>query len=96
EAAKTVTDEDLNRFIILAEGMKGFDITGDLKKIICPVLVIGSKDDRVVGADASAKIISDLNPEYSPVLYMYEGYGHAAYDTAPDYKERIFRFLASE
>jgi len=96
EAAKTVTDEDLKRFIIMAEGMKGFNITGDLKKIICPVFVIGSEDDRVLGADASAKIINNLNPENRPVLYMYEGYGHAAYDTAPDYKERIFSFLASE
>jgi hypothetical protein len=24
---------------------------------------------------------------------MYDGYGHAAYDTAPDYKERILDFL---
>ena len=29
-------------------------------------------------------------------LYMYDDYGHASYDTAPDYKERILRFLMSE
>ena len=26
-------------------------------------------------------------------IYMYDGYGHAAYDMAPDYKERILEFL---
>jgi len=24
---------------------------------------------------------------------MYDGYGHAAYDTAPDYKARMLSFL---
>ena len=32
-AAETVTDEELRRFIILAEGMKGFDVLEDLRKI---------------------------------------------------------------
>ena len=27
------------------------------------------------------------------ILCMYDGYGHAAYDMAPDYKERILEFL---
>jgi len=27
---------------------------------------------------------------------MYDGYGHASYDTAPDYKDRILRFLIQE
>ena len=26
-------------------------------------------------------------------LYMYKGYGHAAFDTAPDYRERIMKFF---
>ena len=27
---------------------------------------------------------------------MYSGYGHAAYDTAPDYRERILDFLKKQ
>ena len=96
KAAKCVTDEDLNRFIILAEGMKNFDVTNDLEKIACPVLVIGSIDDQVLGADATAQIAEHLNKRSDFELYMYDGYGHAAYDTAPDYKERILRFLEPE
>ena len=92
EAAESVTHEDLKRFVILAEGIEGFNVRKDLKMIACPVLVIGSKDDRVLGAEASIQIAECTDAE----LYMYEGYRHAAYDTAPDYKERILRFLKQE
>ena len=93
EAAKSVTDADLHRFIILAESLKDFDTTMDLAKITCPVFVIGSKDDRVLGADATVRITEHLNKRTGFAFYMYDGYGHAAYDTAPDYKERILHFL---
>lgn len=92
-AAASVTREDLGRFVILAEGMKGFDMTEKLKAVACPVLVIGSADDRVLGADAAGQIAGLLKDRTDCELYMYDGFGHAAYDTAPDYKERILRFL---
>lgn len=91
EAAKTVTDEDLKRFIVLAQGMANYDVSDDLEKIKCPVLVLGSKDDNVLGGEASLQIMEHLKTEKS--LHMYEGYGHAAYDMAPDYKQRILDFL---
>lgn len=93
ESAKSVTDEDLDRFVILAEGIKGFDVSGDLDKISCPVLLVGSEDDQVVGADATRQIAERLGGRPDFELHMYDGYGHAAYDTAPDFKERVFRFL---
>ena len=93
ETAKSVTDADLHRFIILAESLNGFDTTMDLEKIACPVFVIGSKDDRVLGADATVRITEYLHKRKEFAFYMYDGYGHAAYDTAPDYKERILHFL---
>ena len=90
DAAKTVTEGELRRFAIQTEGMRGFDIREDLNKIACPVLVLGSKDDQVVGGEASVQIAAQIQDR---VLYMYEGYGHAAYDLAPDYRERMKRFL---
>ena len=75
----------------ILEGMKGFDVTHDLDRINCPVLVIGSMDDHVLSPDASERIVEHLNSRAE--LHMYDGYGHAAYDTAPDYKERIYSFL---
>ena len=96
EAAMTVTDDDLARFVILAEGMRGFDATADLAKITCPVFVLGSTDDRVLGPAASIQIADRLCDSNEQVhLHMYDGYGHAAYDTAPDYREKLLRFFAS-
>ena len=96
QVAKTVTEEDMNRFVILAEGMKGFDVTADLNKITCPVLVIGSSDDRVLGSEASELISECMKGKDGFEIYMYEGFGHAAYDTAPDYKDRLMKFLLSK
>ena len=91
EAAKGVTEEDLRRFIVMSEGMRGFDAREELRRIACPVLALGSRDDQVLGGEASMEIASYLGDQCR--LYMYEGYGHAAYDCAPDYKNRILQFL---
>ena len=93
DAAKTVTAEELARFVILAQGMRDFDVTERLSGIACPVLAIGDRDDRVLGAAATEEIAEILGGRADFEVYMYEGYGHAAYDTAPDYKERILAFL---
>ena len=94
-ASEAVTGKDLKRFVILAEGIKGFDVADQLRGISCPVLVIGSADDRVLGADASEQIAEQLKGRTDCELYMYHGYGHAVYDLAPDYKERLLNFLTS-
>lgn len=96
ELAKSVTDEELRRFVVMAKALKGFHITDELAKISCPVLVIGDEDDRVLGAEASREIADRMGGRPGVELYMYDGCGHAAYDTAPDYKERIARFLSGQ
>ena len=93
DAAKAVTKEDLERFITLAEGIKGFDVTDDLNLIKCPVFVIGDRQDRVFGAAATENIARYMKKRSDFKFYMYDGYGHAVYDTAPDFKERILNFL---
>ena len=93
-AARLVTGADLERFAVLAKGTFGFDATADLKKIVCPALILGASDDAVVGPDAAAGIAEGLKGNGRVELYVYgPGYGHAAYDTAPDYKQRILEFL---
>lgn len=93
ETAKTVTDEDLRRFSILAEGIRAFDLTKELHQIRCPVLAISARDDGVFGPDAAVQMEQSF-AEY-PLFssFVYDGYGHAAYDTAPDYRARMLRFL---
>lgn len=93
EDAKAVTDGDLKRFVILAEGMRGFDAVDELEKIKCPVLAIGSEDDRLFGSDAVVQIADRLGTRADFAFHLYNGCGHAVYDTAPDIKERIRRFL---
>lgn len=92
-AASSVTEEDLRRFVILSEGTKGFDISKELCRIQCPVLAVGDADDRVLDPDATMEIAEKLDEKNGFKLFMYNGFGHAAYDTAPDFTERLFRFF---
>ena len=92
-AARMVTEEDFARFVILAEGSDGFDVSERLKEIQCPVLAIGSEDDAVLGGEGTREIVRQLGDRPDVASYMYEGYGHAAFDTAPDYRKRLYRFF---
>ena len=83
------------RFRILAEGTRGFNITSRLHEIRCPVLAMGVFEDAVLDADATMEIADQLDQRPDFRLYMYIGYGHAAFDTAPDYRNRIMEFLES-
>ncbi|MBR6114990.1 MAG: alpha/beta hydrolase [Oscillospiraceae bacterium] len=95
-AAATVTDGELARFIILAEGIRGFNVADRLSGIRCPVLAVGVFEDAVLDADATMEIAERLDPRPDFRLYMYTGFGHAAFDTAPDYRERLLRFFTSQ
>ncbi len=95
KAAESVTDDDLDRFVIIGGGAKGFDARDDLDKISCPVLVLGANDDKVLGVEASLFIAEKLSGKPGFSMHIYEdGYGHAAYDTAPDYRKRLMNFFA--
>ena len=94
DAAKTVTEEELGRFIILGEGMEGYDITDQMAQIQCPVLAIGDRQDQVLGGSATEKIGEYMSGNENFELYMYDGYGHTVYDLAPDIKDRMKDFLA--
>ena len=94
-AAKTVTDADLERFIILVEGTRDFNVVNELDRIRCPVLAVGVYEDSVLDSDATMEIAENLDYRTDFRLYMYIGYGHAAFDTAPDYRERLLKFFLS-
>ena len=61
----------------------------DLKKIQCPVLVIGSKQDHVFNWERIKQTADVLGCE----SYFYEEYSHCVYDEAPDYKARLKAFF---
>ncbi len=78
------------RFLANAEAILRFDARDVLGGISCPALVIGGTDDRIVGAEASRELHEAIPGSQ---LHLYEGLGHAAYEEAPDFNERIRTFL---
>ncbi len=84
------TEEEFDYFCILANSCKDFDVYDSLDKITCPVLVIGSEKDKIMGKERQTEIDEKLGGE----LYLYSSFGHAVYDEAPDFKQRIFDFFA--
>ena len=89
ETAATVTPEELKRFVIMASSMEGYDVADRLNEVKCPVLILSALDDAAMGPEAG-EILTAI-PDSK--LYVYDGFGHAAFDTAPDYKERMYRFF---
>ncbi|MBR2547085.1 MAG: alpha/beta hydrolase [Eubacterium sp.] len=96
DMAKSVTEEDLKRFRLYLESIRGFDVRDRLKEIQCPVFIASSSDDKVFGEEGPLTIAKGLAACPDLRTKMYDGYGHAVYDTAPDLKERILRFLKRE
>ncbi len=87
--ASSVTAEELQRFVILAESMRGFDVSARLPEITCPLLVIAAEGDKLLGCEPSRRIAAATGGQ----LYIYPGYSHAVYDEAPDFVERLNAFF---
>ena len=91
--AKSVNEEERQKFINLTKGIKSFDVRKELEHIKCPALVVGAKDDKVFKDGASQRIVECIKRKEGVELYMYETGGHAVYDFALDYKQRIMEFF---
>ena len=81
--------KDVKRFLILAKACLTCEVYDMLEKMQCPVFVIGGRQDKVVSGAASEEIAEKLGCE----IYMYERLGHAAYEEAADFNQRVFDFL---
>jgi pimeloyl-ACP methyl ester carboxylesterase len=79
-----------DRFLANARAILSFDATAELPKIACSTLILGGEEDRIVGPEAS-RAMADLIP--NSTLHLYPGLGHAAYEEAKDFNERVFGFL---
>ena len=89
---RLVKPADGRRFIRLAKSILSFDAWDELEKIQCPVLVLGGTQDKIVTGEASAEIAQRLNCQ----AYLYETLGHAAYDEAEDFNQRVLAFLCPD
>lgn len=79
-----------HRFLVNANAILGFDAYEEIQRIACPTLIIGGDDDKTVGIKASYELNEQISDSR---LYVYKGLGHAAYEEAPDFNERVLRFL---
>lgn len=86
-----ITDKEIQRFIMLASTIFDFDVEHDLWNIKCKTLVIGSNDDLIFWWESAKNLAEKLNGE----LYLYDHYGHAVYDEAPDFREKMLKFLCN-
>ena len=82
--------KDFERFLIQADSCLRHDARSELDRIKCPTLVIGGSCDKIAGADASVELNEKINKSE---LIMYQGLGHAAYEEAEDFNDRVIRYL---
>ena len=88
--ANTITKEELDRFIINASAIKDFNILDRLVLIKKPFLMVGGKLDNLLGINP---IIEAKMHNKDIKTYIFEGYGHALYDLAPDFKKILLNFF---
>ncbi len=84
--------KSFRRFLIQAASCMSHNAYEELSKIICPALVIGGDCDQIVGT-ASASIIADKIS--GSELFIYHGLGHALYEEAKDFHDRVLNFLST-
>ena len=81
--------KDTNRFIALAKACLTCDTYNLLEQIHCPVLVLGGRQDKIVGIQASEELAAKLGCD----SYIYEQFGHGVYEEAKDFNKRMYDFL---
>lgn len=84
---KNVTFE---RFIIQANSCLKHNAYDLLDKIKCPTLVIGARQDKVLGIIGSEELANKIS---NSTLFIYEDYSHGVYEQAKDFNNRIFQYL---
>ena len=81
--------KDVPRFLLLAKSCLTCSTYRKLHKIQCPVFVIGARNDQIVSGEASEELATKLGCR----IYIYEQLGHAAYEEAKDFNQRVYDFL---
>ncbi|MBD5466665.1 MAG: alpha/beta hydrolase [Lachnospiraceae bacterium] len=84
--------KSFQRFLIQAASCMSHNAYEELNKITCPTLVIGGDCDQIVGT-TSASIMADKI--VGSDLFIYHGLGHALYEEAKDFNERVLNFLST-
>uniref|UniRef100_UPI0040572B50 alpha/beta fold hydrolase n=1 Tax=Acetatifactor sp. TaxID=1872090 RepID=UPI0040572B50 len=86
-------NKDFTRFLIQAHACLNHDSHEELSKIACPTLIVGGDHDQIVGPDSSPELAEAIT---GSELLIYEGLGHATYEEAEDFFEKVLAFLEKE
>ena len=89
--SKTYTTSDIKRFIIMDSALLSGDFSDCIRRIQCNSMIVSSKGDQVFSFDVQKELCDKLGGEFCA---YGEEYGHAVYDEAPDYIEKVYNFLA--
>lgn len=81
---------DYTRFFISAQAILEFNVLDQLKSITCPVLILGGGTDQIVGIEGSYEMHERISNSF---LHVYSELGHAAYEEAKDFNQRVIDFL---
>lgn len=84
------TPKNFDRFLIQATSCIEHNSYLELEKIICPTLVIGGGCDKIVGANAATELSDKIR---NCELFIYKTLGHATYEEAKDFNDRVLYFL---
>lgn len=87
--AREGTPAEMREFAVSAKATMTFDLWRELSGIKCPLLVCGVDDDTVLGGQGVKDIAARLGCE----TFIYPGQGHAVYDEADDFPDRLHSFL---
>ena len=82
-----------DRFFIQADACKSHNSLSSLNIISCPTLIIGAKEDRVLGFEGSIELHENIS---NSKLYLYDGYSHGVYEQAKDFNNRVLKFLKND
>ncbi len=83
--------KDYGRFLRQAVACLTHDAWDELERIQCPTLVIGGAGDKIVGVEASREMAEKI---CDCKAHIYGSYGHAAYEEAADFNQRVMDFFA--
>ena len=87
--ARFTKPSDYERFYRNAYAILEFDVRDELCKIKAPTLIIAGGDDKTIGNDAAGELKEGITES---TLFIYDEFGHGAFEEAKDFYDRIFSF----
>lgn len=78
------------RFLTMAEACLTHDCHEYLSKIKSPTFIISGAIDQVIGNKSAHEMAEAIS---NSKLYIYDNYGHALYEEAKDFNDRVMEFL---